>query len=68
MLHLAVARSSFRRYSTYVGATVAGVFTNSVFGVIYSFAYLALWAARPTQAATTSSTPSPTSGSARHCS
>ncbi len=47
MLHLAVARSSFRRYSTYVGATVAGVFTNSVFGVIYSFAYLALWAARP---------------------
>ena len=47
MLHLAIARSSFRRYSTYVGATAAGVFTNSVFGVIFSYAYLALWAARP---------------------
>lgn len=47
MLYVAVATRTFRRYSTYVGATVAGVFTNSVFGVIYSFAYLALWAQRP---------------------
>jgi viologen exporter family transport system permease protein len=47
VLHLAVAVRSFRRYSTYVGATLAGIFTNSVFGVIYSYAYLALWAARP---------------------
>lgn len=47
MLHVAVASRAFRRYSTYRAATVAGVFTNSVFGVIYSFAYLALWKANP---------------------
>ena len=47
MLYVAVATRTFRRYSTYVGATVAGIFTNSVFGVIYSYAYLALWAQRP---------------------
>jgi ABC-2 type transport system permease protein len=47
VLYAAVAGRSYRRYSTYVGATVAGVFTNSIFGVIYSYAYLALWAARP---------------------
>ncbi len=47
MLHVAIAVRSFHRYSTYVGATLAGVFTNCVFGVIYSYAYLALWAARP---------------------
>ena len=47
MLYAAVAARSFRRYSTYRAATVAGIFTNSVFGVIYSYAYLALWAARP---------------------
>lgn len=47
MLHLAVATRAFRRYSTYTAATLAGVFTNSVFGVIYSFAYLALWAQNP---------------------
>ena len=47
MLHLAVATRAFRRYSTYRAATLAGIFTNSVFGVIYSYAYLALWAQRP---------------------
>lgn len=47
MLHVAVAASSFRRYSTYTAATLAGIFTNSVFGVIYSYAFLALWAQRP---------------------
>ena len=47
MLYVAVATRTFRRYSTYVGATVAGIFTNSVFGAIYSFAYLALWEQRP---------------------
>jgi ABC-2 type transport system permease protein len=46
-LHVAVATRSFRRYSTYTAATLAGVFTNSVFGVIYSYAYLALWAQSP---------------------
>ncbi|MFC7363174.1 ABC transporter permease [Nocardioides astragali] len=47
MLHVAVARRAFRRYSTYRAATVAGIFTNSVFGIIYSFAYLALWRQNP---------------------
>ena len=48
MLHVAVATRAFRRYSTYTAATLAGIFTNSVFGVIYSYAYLALWAENPT--------------------
>jgi ABC-2 type transport system permease protein len=47
MLHVAVATRAFRRYSTYTAATLAGIFTNSVFGVIYSYAYLALWAENP---------------------
>ena len=47
MLHVAVAARGFRRYSTYRTATLAGIFTNSVFGVIYSYAYLALWEQRP---------------------
>ncbi|HEY3529100.1 MAG TPA: ABC-2 family transporter protein [Nocardioides sp.] len=47
MLYAAVAARSFRRYSTYRTATLAGIFTNSVFGVIYSYAYLALWHQRP---------------------
>lgn len=48
MLHVAVATRAFRRYSTYRAATLSGIFTNSVFGVIYSYAYLALWDANPT--------------------
>ncbi|MFT4081812.1 MAG: ABC-2 family transporter protein [Nocardioides sp.] len=46
-LSFAIARRAFRRYSTYTTATLAGIFTNSVFGVIYSYAYLALWHQRP---------------------
>jgi ABC-2 type transport system permease protein len=46
-LYVAVATRAFRRYSTYWTATLAGIFTNSVFGVIYSYAYLALWDANP---------------------
>jgi ABC-2 type transport system permease protein len=46
-LYVAVATRAFRRYSTYRAATLAGIFTNSVFGVIYSYAYLALWHANP---------------------
>ena len=66
-LHAAVAERSFRRYSTYPAATLAGIFTNSVFGLIYSFAYSRCGTRRPTPAATTRSTRSPTSGSARRC-
>jgi ABC-2 type transport system permease protein len=47
MLYAAIAVRSFRRYSTYTTATLAGILTNSVFGVIYSYAYLALWHQRP---------------------
>jgi ABC-2 type transport system permease protein len=45
--YLAVAAGGFRRYSTYRAATFAGVFTNSVFGCIICFTYLALWDERP---------------------
>ena len=47
MLHAAVAARSFRRYSTYLGATVAGIFTNSVFGIIACFVYGAVWKHNP---------------------
>ena len=48
MLLLGVARRSFRRYSTYRAATLAGIFTNSVFGLIFTYTYLALWHENPT--------------------
>jgi viologen exporter family transport system permease protein len=47
LLYVAIATRAFRRYSTYRAATLAGIFTNSVFGIIYSFAYIALWKASP---------------------
>jgi len=43
----AVAAGAFRRYATYRVATAAGVFTNTVFGLILVYTYLALWDARP---------------------
>ncbi|MCR6030943.1 ABC transporter permease [Nocardioides sp. zg-579] len=46
-LWLAIARRAFRRYSTYRAATLAGIFTNSVFGIIHSFVFLAVWTAAP---------------------
>ncbi|MEU3985910.1 ABC-2 family transporter protein [Streptomyces sp. NPDC026672] len=46
-LYLAVAAGSFRRYATYRAATAAGVFTNTVFGLILVYTYLALWDERP---------------------
>ena len=42
-VYLAVARMSFRRQSTYRAATVAGVFTNSVFGIILASVLLAAY-------------------------
>ena len=47
MLYVAVAVRAFRRYSTYTAATLAGIFTNSVFGVIISFVYIAVWGQNP---------------------
>ncbi|WP_406211617.1 ABC transporter permease [Streptomyces decoyicus] len=47
MWYVAVAAGSFRRYATYRIATVAGVFTNTVFGFIVAYTYIALWDERP---------------------
>ena len=46
-LYAAVVAGGFRRYATYRAATVAGVFTNTVFGLILVHTYLALWDERP---------------------
>ncbi|WP_431036322.1 ABC transporter permease [Streptomyces sp. P6-2-1] len=46
-LYAAVAAGGFRRYATYRWATFAGVFTNTVFGVILAYTYQALWQERP---------------------
>jgi ABC-2 type transport system permease protein len=46
-LYAAVAASGFKRYATYRVATVAGVFTNTVFGFIVAYTYTALWDERP---------------------
>ncbi|MDF3297714.1 ABC transporter permease [Streptomyces tropicalis] len=46
-LYAAVAAGGFRRYATYRVATAAGVFTNTVFGLILVYTYLALWDVRP---------------------
>jgi ABC-2 type transport system permease protein len=41
-----IARGGFRRYSTYRAATLAGVFTNTVFGFIQAFVFLAVYESR----------------------
>lgn len=46
-LYRSVAGYSFRRYATYRLATAAGVFTNTVFGFILAYAFMALWHERP---------------------
>ncbi|MEZ7003220.1 MULTISPECIES: ABC-2 family transporter protein [unclassified Streptomyces] len=46
-LYTAVAAGGFRRYATYRVATAAGVFTNTVFGLVLVYAYLALWDEKP---------------------
>lgn len=46
-LYAAVARLGFRRYATYRTATAAGVFTNTVFGFVMAYTYIALWDERP---------------------
>ncbi|MGC5563311.1 ABC transporter permease [Streptomyces sp. FR-108] len=46
-LYAAVAVGGFRRYATYRVATAAGVFTNTVFGLILAYTYIALWDERP---------------------
>ena len=45
-LYWEVARRGFRRYATYRAATIAGVFTNTVFGFLRAYVFIALYAAR----------------------
>ncbi|HZO68020.1 MAG TPA: ABC-2 family transporter protein [Kribbellaceae bacterium] len=46
-VYWAIARRSFRRYSTYRIATASGVFTNTIFGFIFCGVFLTLWSAEP---------------------
>ncbi|GAA1414083.1 hypothetical protein GCM10009601_01270 [Streptomyces thermospinosisporus] len=46
-LYAAVLTGGFRRYATYRSATLAGVFTNTVFGLVLAYTYVALWDQRP---------------------
>lgn len=46
-LYAVVAVGGFRRYATYRVETLAGVFTNTVFGFIVAYTYMALWSERP---------------------
>ncbi|MDT0377845.1 ABC-2 family transporter protein [Streptomyces sp. DSM 42041] len=46
-VYFTVTAGSFRRYATYRVATAAGVFTNTVFGFVLAYTYLALWSERP---------------------
>ncbi|MGW7101051.1 ABC transporter permease [Streptomyces sp. NPDC054838] len=46
-LYAAVAVGGFRRYATYGTATAAGVFTNTVFGFVLAYTFIALWDERP---------------------
>jgi ABC-2 type transport system permease protein len=46
-LYWEVARRGYRRWATYRGATLAGIFTNSVFGFMRAYVLLALFHSRP---------------------
>ncbi len=46
-LYLEVARQTFRKVTTYRGATFAGAFTNTVFGFLIAYVLLAVYATRP---------------------
>ena len=47
-LWIEVARRGFRRHATYRAATLAGVFTNTVFGVIQAYVLIAVFRERET--------------------
>ena len=46
-LYFEVARRGYRRYSTYRGATIGGLFTNTVFGFMRGYILLTLFRFRP---------------------
>lgn len=45
-LHWELARRGFRRYAAYPGATVAGLFTNTFFGLLIAYVLLAVYETR----------------------
>ena len=45
-LYWEIARRGYRRYAAYPGATVAGIFTNTVFGFMLSYILLAVFRER----------------------
>ncbi|MHB8577267.1 MAG: ABC transporter permease [Dehalococcoidia bacterium] len=45
-LYWQVARRGYRRYATYRAATFAGVFTNTIFGFLRAYVFVALFAGR----------------------
>jgi ABC-2 type transport system permease protein len=47
-LYFEIARRGYRRYAAYPGATVAGVFTNTVFGFMLAYVLLAVFRERDT--------------------
>ena len=46
-VYLTAARLSLRRYLTYRSSAVAGIATNTVFGIIRAFVLVALWREKP---------------------
>lgn len=46
-LYWEIARRGYRRYATYRAATAAGVFVNTVFGLMRAYILIALFVARP---------------------
>ena len=46
-LYVEVARRAFRRFSTYRAATIAGAFTNTVFGFLKAYVLLAVFRQQP---------------------
>lgn len=46
-LYWEVGRRGYRRYATYRGATIAGIFTNTVFGFMRAYVLIALFQSRP---------------------
>jgi ABC-2 type transport system permease protein len=45
-LHWEIARRGFARYAAYPSATLAGIWTNTVFGFIQAYILLALYESR----------------------
>lgn len=45
-IYLKVARCGFDRFATYRAATVAGVFTNTIFGFLRAYVFIAVYAGR----------------------